>query len=273
MLRRITRKLLALLALFGWDLRKTAASLFGAPHYLWAMMRFLRQLARSTEKFQVGSPHPVIGEWRTGAGTASGQYFHQDLLVAQKICRALPQKHVDVGSRVDGFVAHVAAFMEVEVLDIRPQKNLEDSNIRFHRADLMSLDPKWRACTSSLSCLHTIEHIGLGRYGDSIDATGHLKALTALASMLRDDGILYLSFPIGQQRVNFNAQRVFSLSYMLSKTTRHFELVDLAYVDDQGDLHQLGGPSAEEVAENCGCNNGLAILTLRRRGSIAPSGA
>lgn len=31
-----------------------------------------------------------------------------------------PQRHLDVGSRIDGFVAHVASFREIEVIDIRP---------------------------------------------------------------------------------------------------------------------------------------------------------
>ena len=36
------------------------------------------------------------------------------------IYAARPEKHVDVGSRVDGFVAHVASFREIEVFDVRP---------------------------------------------------------------------------------------------------------------------------------------------------------
>jgi len=53
------------------------------------------------------------------SGTASGHYFHQDLLVASRIFINNPEKHVDIGSRIDGFVAHVASFREIEVFDIR----------------------------------------------------------------------------------------------------------------------------------------------------------
>jgi len=50
-------------------------------------------------------------------GDASGHYFHQDLIVARRIFERDPRKHVDVGSRIDGFVAHLAVFRQVEVID------------------------------------------------------------------------------------------------------------------------------------------------------------
>lgn len=40
--------------------------------------------------------------------------------MARWIYEAAPIKHVDVGSRVNGFVAHVASFREIEVIDVRP---------------------------------------------------------------------------------------------------------------------------------------------------------
>ena len=39
------------------------------------------------------------------------------------------KRHVDIGSRLDGFVAHVASFREIEVLDIRPLKVNKHKNI------------------------------------------------------------------------------------------------------------------------------------------------
>ena len=62
-----------------------------------------------------------IDERFAESGIMSGHYFHQDLLVARKLFNANPQRHVDIGSRTDGFVAHAAAFREIEVFDIREQ--------------------------------------------------------------------------------------------------------------------------------------------------------
>jgi hypothetical protein len=61
----------------------------------------------------------------------------------------------------------------------------------------------------SLSCLHAIEHFGLGRYGDPIDPTGHERGIANMALLLKPGGTFYLSTPIGQERVEFNANRVF----------------------------------------------------------------
>jgi hypothetical protein len=60
------------------------------------------------------------------------------MLVAQKIFIRRPIKHVDVGSRMDGFVAHVAVFRPIEVLDIR-QLTTSIKNIIFRQCDLMNL--------------------------------------------------------------------------------------------------------------------------------------
>lgn len=49
-----------------------------------------------------------------------GNYFHQATYVAQAALRAKPNHHVDLGSSIPGFVCHVASFMPVEVLGIRP---------------------------------------------------------------------------------------------------------------------------------------------------------
>jgi len=44
---------------------------------------------------------------------------------------------VDIGSRVDGFVAHVASFREIEVFDIRPITT-KVPGATFIQADLMN---------------------------------------------------------------------------------------------------------------------------------------
>lgn len=80
---------------------------------------------------------PILYDFTDTAGVATGAYFHKDLLVAHKIFRANPKRHIDVGSRVDGFVAHVAAFRAIDVLDVRVLPNSENHSIRFVQADLM----------------------------------------------------------------------------------------------------------------------------------------
>ncbi|MCP6151398.1 hypothetical protein NL425_26980, partial [Klebsiella pneumoniae] len=76
-----------------------------------------------------------LGEHLETAGDAARHYFHQDLHVARRIFALAPARHVDVGSRIDGFVAHVAAFRAIEVVDIRPLSTTA-RNIVFLTADL-----------------------------------------------------------------------------------------------------------------------------------------
>jgi hypothetical protein len=122
----------------------------------------------------------------------SGHYFHQDLVVAQKIFEAQSRRHVDVGSRIDGFVAHVATFRPIEIMDIRVVKS-KVPNISFLQGDLMKPSD---IRSDSLSCLHKIEHFGLGKYGGPIDPQGHLKGFENLVDMLEKGGTLEISFPI-----------------------------------------------------------------------------
>lgn len=124
------------------------------------------------------------------------------------VFEAKPEKHVDIGSRVDGFIAHVASFREIEVFDIRPITT-QIPGVTFKQADLMRPLERMEGYCDSLSCLHALEHFGLGRYGDPIDSNGFERGFAHMARLLKKDGVFYLSVPIGMDRVEFNANRVF----------------------------------------------------------------
>lgn len=163
----------------------------------------------------MGRTFAILDEKNAFSGTAKGHYFHQDIFVANRIFRAVPERHVDVGSRIDRFVAHVAAFRQIEVFDIRPLV-AKTHDIHFRQIDLADeLPDEFVGCTDSLSCLHTVEHFGLGRYGDRIQYDGHRVGLRNLTRVLCAGGTLCFSVPIGPQRVEFNAHRVFSIRYLL----------------------------------------------------------
>jgi len=234
-----------------------------APSMLGELRTLKAQARSSSHTFPLGKLNPYPHEKKQQSGTAKGHYFHQDLLVARRIFESKPEKHVDVGSRVDGFVAHVAAFRPIEVLDIRPMDS-KVHNILFKQADLMSPPPEMAGYTDSLSCLHAIEHFGLGRYGDPIDFEGHLKGLNSLHAILKHGGTLYLSCPIGPQRIEFNAHRVFNVKYLLSLFEGKFRLRRFSYVDDQGHLHENVAMANEQLTSNFGCHYGCGIFELEK---------
>lgn len=168
---------------------------------------------------------PCLQDRWEEAGVTRSEYFWQDLLVARMIHEAKANKHVDVGSRIDGFVAHVASFRELEVLDVRTVA-AKIPGVTFRKIDLMSseaiasLSGKSGYC-DSLSCLHVLEHFGLGRYGDPIRPDGWRYGIRHLASLLRPQGTLYLSIPVGKERVEFNAMRVFDPEVIRVETSKN----------------------------------------------------
>lgn len=234
------------------------------PAYISDLRTIRNQKGASLRFFPFGKLTPCLGEGMMDCGSAKGAYFHQDLLVARRIHERQPARHIDVGSRIDGFVAHVASFRDIDVVDIRPMKN-NIPGVHFLQADLMSAVPESLVeTTDSLSCLHTIEHFGLGRYGDRLDADGHLVGLKNLLTILRPGGTLYLSVPIGPQRIEFNAHRVFSIAYLLQMFEGQCITEKFSYVDDLGDLHRNVALSDESIANNFGCSLGCGIFELTK---------
>jgi SAM-dependent methyltransferase len=175
---------------------------------------------------------------------------------------------VDIGSKIDGFVAHVAVFREIELFDIREQKSTVQ-NIIFKQADLMNFPTGMENYCDSISALHSIEHFGLGRYGDPIDCNGHIKAIKNITAILKPHGIFYFSVPIGTQRIEFNAHRVFSVKYLWNLLKDDYDLISFSYIDDDGKFHENVEFSEETVMRNFGCEysliNGCGIFELKKK--------
>lgn len=212
----------------------------------WALMsicRFPRYIKDRSKWLRMGGEisytHPILIDYSDSAGVATGHYFHQDLLVASFIAKKNPERHIDIGSRIDGFIAHVASFRLIEVLDVRALPSTGHENIKFLQADLMNQDGRFPV-VDSVSCLHAVEHFGLGRYTDRIDPKGYIKGFINLIQMVAPGGMLYISFPIGKKNeVHFNAHRVFHPQDIFAwEGCNELKLVRFDYVDDDGNIHQ-----------------------------------
>lgn len=222
-----------------------------------------RQNRAAGNPYRIRFSMPCLGDRYQSSGSANGHYFFQDLLVARRIFERNPVRHVDVGSRIDGFVAHVATFREIEVFDIRPLPESIPSVI-FRQNDLMNPQENLKNYCDSLSSLHAIEHFGLGRYGDPVDLFGHVKGFQSLVDILKPGGTLYLSVPIGPECVNFNACRVISIASILKLAENRLDLAEFSYIDDSGNLHAGVNLSPDLVESNCDCLYGCGIFEFRK---------
>ncbi len=242
----------------------------GLPFYFRDLRRLKRQKG-ADKRFVFGTPFPILHERNESAGATSGHYFQQDLFVAKCIYRNAPKKHVDIGSRIDGFVAHVAAFREIEIFDIR-KLDSPASNIIFKQADLTKLPIELIAYCDSISSLHAIEHFGLGRYGDEVDYEGHIKAIRNIAAILQPGGAFYFSVPMGEpQRIEFNAHRIFSLRYLVNLLYQEFDIRAFSYIDDSSNIHEFVSLNDNGAIDTSyGCRYGCGIFELQRKKGQEP---
>lgn len=214
----------------------------------------------------ISSIRPMLHDFYAEAGANSGEYFHHDLLVAQYIFENGPRRHLDIGSRIDGFVAHVASFRQIEVIDVRPLDNDTHPNIVFSQWD-MSLPPNMFRKVDSLSCLNSLEHFGLGRYSDKVDPMAHTKAFKNMLSLIDNNGLLYISFPVGpSHEVVFNANRRFHpLEIFEWSEDFILDLIKFDFVDEFGKLFR--DVKIENIVDNKRFGCGLYTIRVSKKDS------
>jgi hypothetical protein len=250
------------LCAFGFEPVKFIRSVRGLDCYFSDYFKFKNQ-NKGEFALPLKMNAPCLHDRFDVSGTARGGYFFGDLYVAQEIYQNNPRKHVDIASRVDGLVAHIATFRKIEVFDIR-KLEINIPNIQFTQVDFMTPKKEYINYCDSLSCLHALEHFGLGRYGDPIDHLGHIKGLNSIAQILEKNGILYLGLPIGDDRIDFNAHRVFSIKTILSISKDHFNLINIKVIDDFGYPIDKE-PTNDLIEKNFGCHYGFGIFKFQKK--------
>lgn len=184
---------------------------------------------------------PVIADKYALAGTI-GNYFWQDLWAARQIIKSGIRNHFDIGSRLDGFIAHLlASGIDVTMVDIREFPG-EVEHLYTVVDDATSLHQISDESIESMSALCSLEHFGLGRYGDPVDPEACFKCFDNIQKKLKKGGRLYISVPIGRERVEFNAHRIFYASTIASCFNKmhleEFSCTSQGSIEYDVDLHK-----------------------------------
>jgi SAM-dependent methyltransferase len=216
--------------------------------------RFKRMNATSARHMAVEwhDRYPCLDD-RTATTGFDAHYTYHPAWAARVLAQTKPKRHVDFSSTLN-FCSMVSAFIPTEFYDYRPA-DLHLPNLAMGRADLGKL-PFETGSLESVSCMHVIEHIGLGRYGDPLDPDGDLKAIGELSRVVAPGGTLLIATPVGRERICYNAHRVYDhrkFAAMFSGLTlKEFALIP----DEIGAEGMLVAPDPAVVDRQeyaCGC--------------------
>jgi SAM-dependent methyltransferase len=171
---------------------------------------------------------------------------------ARVLAKTKPKVHVSFGDSLY-FVGIASGFTSMTFCDIR-KSGLPFRDIKEDNADLISLPISWTGTLQSISCMHVLEHIGLGRYGDTLDASGDRKAAAELARVLAPGGQLLMVVPLEDPpRVCFNAHRLYSYSQVMDLFPE-LSLLEFTLITNEGQFFENADPCLLEGRKySCGC--------------------
>lgn len=187
---------------------------------------------------------------QTNETNFDAHYIYHPAWAARIVKQINPQVHIDISSTLH-FCSILSAFIQTEFYDFRPA-NITLDNLTSMHADLTQLHFE-KDSIESISCMHTLEHIGLGRYGDPIDPNGDLKAIDQLKRVCAPNGSLLVVVPVGVKKLMFNAHRIYDAAefnnYFDGFTLQNFSLI----TDASEHLENASFEVAAKQQYGCGC--------------------
>jgi SAM-dependent methyltransferase len=199
------------------------------------------------------APHIPFLDDATGVTHFDRHYVYHIAWACRVVKEINPEVHVDFSSSLH-FCTALSAFIPVEFYDYRPAQ-LGLDNLKSLHGDLTAIQLPDNS-VQSLSCMHTVEHVGLGRYGDPIDFYGDVKAIAELKRITAPGGSLLFVVPVGQQRIEFNGQRIYAFETVM-KQFDGLELREFSLIPDHADAGGLirnCDPKLVAAQKNgCGC--------------------
>jgi hypothetical protein len=211
--------------------------------------RFKRKNDSKRFPLRFSDTHPCLRD-RISVTPFDHHYTYHPAWAARILAREKPEYHVDISSLL-AFSTIASAFIPVKFYDYRPA-DVHLSNYESGFADLKKL-PFADNSIPSISCMHTIEHVGLGRYGDELDPEGDIKSINELKRVVARGGYLFFVVPVGKPTIIFNAHRIYSYEQVISYF-EGIELLEFSLVPDAGGFIEGADPLLVKDQEyGCGC--------------------
>lgn len=180
-------------------------------------------------------------------------YIYHPAWAARVVRKINPKKHVDISSTIS-FSTMLSAFIHVDFYDYRPAQ-IKFDNLNCRRGDLTSL-PFEDGSIESISCMHTVEHVGLGRYGDVLDPTGDMQAAHELSRVVKAEGSLIFVVPVGKPKIEFNAHRIYSYEQVIDMFP-NMQLKEFSLIPDDYKKYGLIYNADKDMVKcqewGCGC--------------------
>lgn len=225
--------------------------------YIQEYSKFVKYSSLATKRFHIACDtiYPCLNDSTTSLAF-DRHYIYHPAWAARKLAIIKPKVHVDISSSLH-FSSMVSAFIPVKFYDFRPPKLVLD-NLECGHIDIANIYFNDNSI-ESLSCMHVVEHIGLGRYGDPLDYDGDIKAIKELARVLTPNGNLLFVVPVGDKAViHFNAHRIYIPSDIIDLFLKYGLMLNefVLIPDNENDGGLIKMPSNEILKKQkyaCGC--------------------
>jgi SAM-dependent methyltransferase len=164
-------------------------------------------------------------------------------------------KVLEVGASESTVALSLASLgYEVTAIDPRPYP-VQHPRLRVVTAEVQRWDP--HESFAAVVCISTLEHIGVGAYGQAEDADGDRAALERIFGLTEPGGLLVLTVPYGPAALN-ELERTYDRQ-RLQDLLEAWTIEDLTIAEQVGPTVWLVGESSSKDDAR-----GVALITARR---------